>query len=94
MWYESSCNGTVITIGASSGDMAGTATIESLSRSRSRHSVSSPAVVMAITAAPRALASWMFPCIFSNTWSCGAIATTGIRSSMSAIGPCFISPAG
>jgi hypothetical protein len=36
----------------------------------------------------------MLPIIFSKTWSLGAIATTGICSSMSAIGPCFISPAG
>ena len=35
MWYESSCSGTVITIGARKGDTAGTATIESVVRSSS-----------------------------------------------------------
>ena len=62
--------------------------------SSSCSSVVSPLVVMAMIEPPRALASWMLPCIFSNTWSCVAMATTGICSSMSAIGPCFISPAG
>ena len=42
----------------------------------------------------RALASWMLPIIFSKTVSCGAIVTTGNCSSIRAIGPCFISPAG
>ena len=68
--------------------------IESVVPSSSRQIVSSPAVVTAITEPPRALASWMLLSIFSKTWSCGARATTGMFSSMSAIGPCFISPAG
>ena len=44
--------------------------------------------------APRASTSSMFDSIFSNTPSCGATATTGMFSSIRAIGPCFISPAG
>ena len=42
----------------------------------------------------RAFTSWMFDTILSKTESCGAMNTTGIFSSMSAIGPCFISAAG
>ena len=57
-------------------------------------SLVSPRVVKATTDPPRAFTSCMFPIIFSNTWSVGAIMTTGICSSISAIGPCLISPAG
>ena len=48
----------------------------------------------AMTIPERAFTSSMFESIFSNTPSSGAIATTGMSSSISAIGPCFISPAG
>ena len=54
----------------------------------------SPSLVMAMTVPPRALASCTLPSIFSNTESSGASATTGMFSSINAIGPCFISPAG
>ena len=36
----------------------------------------------------------MFDTTFSNTLSCGAMNTTGMFSSISAMGPCFISAAG
>ena len=49
---------------------------------------------MQMTFPPRAFTSWMFDTTLSNTESCGAMNTTGISSSISAIGPCFISAAG
>src|SRR6267378_3977675 len=52
-----------------------------------------PAVAIAITCAPRARVSWMFEMILSYTWMLVATTTTGVPSSSSAIGPCFISPA-
>ena len=52
-----------------------------------------PSVATAITCAPRARTSWMFDITFSYTWLSVAITTTGVESSSSAIGPCFISPA-
>ena len=48
----------------------------------------------AITFPPRAFTSSMFDTIFWCTPSFGAMNTTGIASSISAIGPCFISAAG
>ena len=42
---------------------------------------------------PRAATSCMFETVFSNTASRGAMTMTGIASSISAIGPCFNSPA-
>ena len=47
----------------------------------------------AITLAPRARTSWMFEITFSSTGDSVATTTTGVLSSSSAIGPCFISPA-
>ena len=54
---------------------------------------SSPRVAIAITWAPRARTSWMFETTFSSTGESVATQTTGVESSSSAIGPCFISPA-
>ena len=48
---------------------------------------------MAITSAPRARTSSMLESIFSTIGLSVATATTGVDSSSSAIGPCFISPA-
>ena len=47
-----------------------------------------------MTFPPRAFTSSMFDTIFECTASRGAMKTTGMFSSMSAIGPCFISAAG
>ena len=55
---------------------------------------SSPSVATAITTPPRALACWICEIIFSCQGSFGVRHKTGISSSISAIGPCFISPAG
>ena len=52
-----------------------------------------PSVVTAITCAPRACTSAMFETTLSSTGESVATQTTGVRSSSSAIGPCFISPA-
>jgi len=46
-----------------------------------------------ITRPPRAATSCMFEAVFSKSSSVGATTITGTASSMSAIGPCFISPA-
>ena len=53
----------------------------------------SPSVATAITTPSRAFTSSMLPAIFSYVGPWGVIATTGMRSSMRAMGPCFISPA-
>jgi hypothetical protein len=60
-----------------------------------RHPRSSAAPVSPITTfrPPRAATSCMLETVFSNTPSRGAMTTTSIASSTSAIGPCFISPA-
>ncbi len=42
---------------------------------------------------PRALTCSKFEAVLSNSESLGATTTTGTNSSISAIGPCFISPA-
>ena len=55
---------------------------------------SSPSVAMATTMAPRAFASCRFDTSLSYTGLFVATAMTGKPSSMSAMGPCFISPAG
>ena len=52
-----------------------------------------PSVAMAMTCAPRARTSCMFETTFSSTGESVATVTTGVDSSSSAIGPCFISPA-
>ncbi len=57
-------------------------------------SSSSPSVATAITMPPRALACWICEIIFSCQGSLGARHTTGMSSSINAMGPCFISPAG
>ncbi len=54
----------------------------------------SPSVTMAITFPLRAFTSSMLLTIFECTPSRGARKTTGMFSSMRAIGPCFISAAG
>ena len=46
-----------------------------------------------MTSAPRARTSCMFDTTFSTTGESVATTTTGVPSSSSAIGPCFISPA-
>ena len=46
-----------------------------------------------MTCAPRAATSCMLETILSSTGESVATQTTGVRSSSSAIGPCFISPA-
>ena len=46
-----------------------------------------------MTCAPRAATSCMFDTTFSRTGDSVATTTTGVPSSSSAIGPCFISPA-
>ncbi len=43
---------------------------------------------------PRDSTSFRLESVFWKTASCGIRTTTGISSLMSAIGPCFISPAG
>ena len=52
-----------------------------------------PSVAMATTWAPRARTSCMLETTFSSTGESVATVTTGVDSSSSAIGPCFISPA-
>ena len=47
----------------------------------------------AITSAPRARTSATLESTFSSTGLSVATQTTGVDSSSSAIGPCFISPA-
>ena len=54
----------------------------------------SPSVTTAITRPPRARTSSTLLRIFWYTASLGATNTTGMRSSISAMGPCFISAAG
>ncbi|MOA50258.1 hypothetical protein D3C78_1732510 [compost metagenome] len=49
--------------------------------------------VMKMMRPPRAATSCMFETVFSKKRSCGAMTMTGIFSSISAIGPCFSSPA-
>ena len=46
-----------------------------------------------ITCPPRAAASCRFDAVFSNSGPDGTMAITGTSLSISAIGPCFISPA-
>ena len=78
-------------IGASKGDPAGTRITWSAFVPIARSS----SCASAITIPPRALACSTWLIIFSyNTPSRVATATTGIVSSIRAIGPCFISPAG
>ena len=48
---------------------------------------------MKITLPPRAITSCMLEKVFSNSASLGAMTMTGTVSSISAIGPCFSSPA-
>ena len=55
---------------------------------------SSPSVATAITIPSRALISSTLLLIFSYVAPRGTMATTGMRASMRAMGPCFISPAG
>ena len=81
-------------IGVSWGDVRGIGTTMSSAGSMMALMRVSPSLVIAMTDPPRALASWILPSIFSNTASSGATATIGMFSSTSAIGPCFISPAG
>ena len=50
-------------------------------------------MAIAITSAPRALTSAMFESTLSRMGLFVATQTTGVDSSSSAIGPCFISPA-
>ena len=50
-------------------------------------------VVIRMILPPRAATSCMLETVFSNTRSYGAITTTGMFSSISAIGPCLSSPA-
>ncbi len=59
------------------------------------------AMAMAMTRPLRAVTSWMLERVFSylrtelgSLGSCVAMHTTGSVSSMRALGPCFISPAG
>ena len=59
----------------------------------SRAAATPSASEIKITLPPRAITSCMFEIVFSNSASGGAITTTGMVSSMSAIGPCFSSPA-
>src|SRR6266850_1903458 len=47
----------------------------------------------AITIPSRTFTSSMFPIVFRYTLSWGTMTTTGMSESISAIGPCFISPA-
>ena len=54
---------------------------------------SSPSVATAMTCASRAFASWRLLSVRSYQLSFGASTSTGTLLSMSAIGPCFISPA-
>ena len=49
--------------------------------------------MISITLPPRAATSLMFEAVFSNSGSEGAMTITGVVSSISAIGPCFSSPA-
>ena len=68
--------------------MAGTSTTSSACPSTSL-----PSVATATTWAPRARTSAMFDITLSSTGESVATQTTGVASSSSAIGPCFISPA-
>ena len=68
MWYASSCSGTTISTGVSSGCDCRHLDQEILRRiEQARRMLLCPAVVSAITDPPRAFASWMLPIIFSNT---------------------------
>ena len=76
-------------IGCSSQSVRGTSTTSSAAFATSRL----PSVAIAITCAPRTRTSAMFESTLSSTGASVAMQTTGVRSSSSAIGPCFISPA-
>ena len=89
MWYASSCNGTAKRIGESSGCTSGTVNTASAALPSSR----SPAVTKTMTGAPRAFTSIRLLTVFSYRRSRGASTTTGMSLSISAMGPCFISPA-
>ena len=69
MWYASSWSGTAIRTGVSSGCDLGTSIRKSCAGSSRSRMLLCPSVVSAMTDPPRAFASWMFPIIFSNTWS-------------------------
>ncbi len=77
-------------IGATKGSTSGRTTV-------ARASAESRAAPFAsdrkITRPPRAITSSRFEAVFSNRESEGAITITGTSSSISAMGPCFISPA-
>ena len=80
MWYASSCSGMRHHDRRQQRRRRAAAR---RSRVAASDRASSPAcrrrrVVSAITEPPRAFTSCMLPIIFSNTWSCGAIATTGM----------------
>ncbi len=62
--------------------------------SANRSISASPSLISAITGPPRAFTSSMLDMIFECTASRGAMNTTGMFSSIRAIGPCFISAAG
>ena len=79
MWYASSCSGTTISDRRQQRVRLGHLDQEVLRRIEQIAGCSScPSVVSAMTEPPRAFTSWMLPIIFSNTWSCGAIVTTGM----------------
>ena len=52
-----------------------------------------PSLAIAMTWAPRARTSWTLDTTLSRIGESVATQTTGVDSSSSAIGPCFISPA-
>jgi hypothetical protein len=54
---------------------------------------SSPSVATAMTLAPRARTSCTLETTFSYVCPCSATTTTGTSGVISAMGPCFISPA-
>ena len=64
-----------------------------ITSSASCRMASFPFVATATTGAPWARVSWMFETSFSCTWLSVATQMTGVDSSSSAMGPCFISPA-
>jgi len=87
--FLGNCSGTVVSTGVRNRFVDGTSIISHATSSNS-------GVRWSVTAIMRPLrdsTSFRFDIVFSKTLSLGIITTTGISSSISAIGPCFISPA-
>ena len=89
MWYAKSCSGTISGRAAKSGSHFGEYSTSSASAKMRRL----PSGATPSTLAPRALTSCMLLTILSNSASWQQSATTRRFSSISAMVPCFSSPA-